>query len=634
MSQESSMKVIVGEVDGVKLTAEFPKTEGYVVYKKERYFVVPEEQGVRATCQKLVNQKLVSCKSFAGAGYVIKSSSGEWWLMPNADVEAQGGVPPSDQDARGAEDSSSDPPPRSIGGGGGGGAAPVTAATDSMDVTEAPVTPFRIDDAALGSYDGKTYFKLTVGLKEPDEPDATKSGDVDVKTPNKAVLMLLPDVSGSMDMSSGPGARTSRMDELKKATHYIIDNSHGQQVLIVPWSNSSYTAFNGVIDENTKERAHDIVTKLSPGGGTDMLGAIRFAGKEMRKFGPGVPIHLIMLTDGEPNSRLRLIETSKEEFKGLDLSVTTIGLNVDCNREVLDVETGIPTAIEDPDRRKFLFVGEATQSLTVQLAQLLAVQAVETQAVHIKVSFPAGVEAEAVEGGWNPGPDNTFEQTGKISTMSEIKAMFRLGLPDSGLCTDAMILVEASAEDNSIYSRHEIPLDGRPVETDYNIGVLIENLCLKTLLKQHTISRQVYEELLARLAKIPDDRLDAWSRGELARLRDQVAQIIANLGTKQQEHVLAAGSSVYNAGSTGYRSRSAQMSADLARESSSGYNYRGGGGCGGSSSDSMDQGSGLMTHKQRSGPRPRFTQPPLWSNAVLDGDGGGGGGGGGGGYRS
>jgi hypothetical protein len=629
MSQ-NIMKVIVQEVDGVKFRGEFPKiTEGnstHVVFNKGKYYVITDQKGVKATCQKLM-----SCKSFAGAGYVIQSSSGEWWLMPNADVEAQGGVPPSVQDAGGAEDSSSDPPPCSIGGGGGGGsAAPVTAATDSTDVTEAPVTPFRIDDAALGSYDGKTYFKLTVGLKEPDEPDATKSGDVDVKTPNKEVLMLLPDVSGSMASSSGAG--TTRMDELKKAMHYIIDHSKGQQVVMVPWSDEPYIAFNRVIDENTKEIAHETVDKLCHGGGTNMLEAIRSAGERMRELVPGVPIHLIMLTDGEPNCSLRLIETSKEAFKDLDLIVTTIGLNVDCNRRVLDLETGIPTAIEDPNRRNFLFVGEATESLTVQLAQLLAVQAVETQAVHIKVSFPAGVEAEAVEGGWNPGPDNTFEQTGKISTMSEIKAMFRLRLPDSGLCTQEMILVEASdPEEDSLYSRHEIPFDGRPVDTDYKIGVLIENQCLKTLLNQHTKTQQVYGDLLARLRKIPGDKLDDWSRGELTRLRDQLFLIIENLGTKQQEHVLAAGSSNYKTGSSNYRSRSAQVSAAVARGSSSGYNHSGDGGGGSSSSDSMDQGSGSMSHRPTSHRRRVKLSQTLWSDR---GGAGGGGGGGGGGYRS
>jgi hypothetical protein len=501
-----------------------------------------------------------------------------------------------------------------------------------MDLTEAKVdSPFRIDDATLGRYDDKTYFKFTVGLKEPDATEPC-----DVKTPNKEVLMLLPDVSGSMAWSSVPGAKTSRMDELKKtsrmdelkkAMHYIIDNSDGQQVVIVPWSDGSDTAFHGVIDENTKERAHDIVNELSPYGATNMLGAIEFAANEMRSFRPNVPIHLIMLTDGDPNSgqKASLVETCREVFNGLDLSVTTIGLNVDCKREVLDLTTGIPTAIEDPNRRKFLFIGEATESLTVQLAQLLAVQEGETQAVDIKVSFPPGVTAEAVEGDWNPGSDNTFEQTGNVSDMSEIKAFFRLCLPDRGLPTGSMILVEASdPKDNSRYSHHEIPLDGRLADTDYNVGVLIENLCLKTLLNQHTTSREMYEELLARLRKFPNDTLDVWSQGELERLQGQVDQIIKNLGTRQQELVLAAGSSVYKAGST-YRSRSAQVSADLARESSSGYSYKGHGGGGGSSSDSMDLGPGSMSHKPRpSSRRSRLTGVDRILG-LLDRGGGGGG---------
>jgi hypothetical protein len=196
-----------------------------------------------------------------------------------------------------------------------------------------------------------------------------------------------------------------------------------------------------------------------------------------------------------------------------------------------------------------------------------------------------------------------------------------------------MILVETSdPEDNSRDSRHEIPLDGRLPDTDYNVGVLIENLCLKFLLNQHATSRQMYEELLARLAKIPDDTLDVWSTSELARLRDQVAQIIANLGTMQEEHVLAAGSSNYKTSSTNYRSRSAQVSADLARGSSSGYSYKrhGGGGGSSSSSDSMDLETGSMSHMPTSHRRRLKLSQTLWS----DRGGAGGGGGGGGGYRS
>jgi len=665
------MRVIVENVDDVIVWGEFPEiTEGdstYVVYKRQRYYVVKGEKGVRAACRKLVNRQ-----SFDGAGYIIQSSLGEWCLMTNADVEKQGRVPPSVQDAGSVpppcsiggggggavppsvqdagsvpppcsiggggggavppsvQDAGSVPPPCSIGGGGGGGgAAPLTPAVDSMDLTEAAVdSPFRIDDATLGRYDGKTYFNVTVGL-----PYATKPRDVDVKTPNKEVLMLLPDVSSSMASSSGPGDGTTRMDELKKAMHYIIKNSDGQQVVIVPWSHGSDTAFHGVIDENTKERARDIVDSLHPGGSTNMVGAIEFAGNEMRKFGPGVPIHLIMLTDGEPYPVQKgdeIVETCREVFKGLDLSVTTIGLNVGCKREVLDLKTGIPTVIEDPNRRNFLFVGESTESLTVQLAQLLAVQTVEKQAVQIKISFPVGVTAEAMEGDWTPRPDNTFEQTGNVSDMSEIKALFRLSLPDAGLPTGSIILVETSdPEDNSRDSRHEIPLDGSLPDTDYNVGVLIENLCLKTLINQHTTSPQMYEDLLARLAKIPDDTLNVWSKGELPILRNQVGQIILNLGTKQQEHVLAAKSSVYRAGSTGYRSRSAQVSAELARESSSGYSYKGHGGGGGSSSDSMDLERGSMSHK----PPPTSHRRRLKASERILGPSSGGGGGGGG-YRS
>jgi hypothetical protein len=579
------------------------------MYRGGRYYVLKGEVGVKKTCQKLVERR-----SFhRGAGYVIQSSSFEWWLMTNGDVAAQYSLPPSVQDA------ASFPPPYSVGGGGGGGggggAACLTPAVDS---------PFRIDDATLGSYEGKTYSKLTVGLNEP---DAT------VKTLREEVLMVLPDVSGSMGLPSGAGttragttrmgwpsgdgttrAGTTRMEKSNEAMHYIIDNCEGQKVVIVPWSTSSCTAFNGIIDKNTKQRAHDIVDSLHPGGGTNMLGAIRFAGEEMRKIGPDVPIHLIMLTDGEPDSSLGLLETCREVFNGLDLSVTTIGLNVDCKREVLDLTTGIPTAIKYPNRRNFLFIGEATERLTVQLARLLAVQERETQAVRIKVSFPLGVTAEAVEGVWNRGLDNTFEQRGNVSTMSEIKALFRLSLPDSGLPTGSMILVEATdPQDNSLCLRQEIPLDGRLAETDYNVGVLIETINLKFLLNQHATSGEMYEELLARLTKFPNDTLDVWSQGELERLQDQVAQIIKNLGTKQEEYVLAAGCSNYKTTTTNYRTRSAQAASDLARGSSSGYSYKRHGGGGGCSSDSMDVGPGSMGHK----PRPKF-------RSRVDGGGGGG----------
>ena len=650
MSQQSLMKVIVNSRNGVydyrSLEIKGASTP-YVEYLKERYYIVTGEKGVDATCKKLMEGNIAVARSHTAVGYVIQSSNDEWWLMMDTDVEARASAtkeaveaahpppPPSSQSSSGLT-------PCSIGCGGGGAPdipptpaveATATVAVDSMDLTEATVdSPFRIDDATLGRYDGKTYFKVTVGLKEP---DATKPRDVEPPT-----KVFVVDISGSMGLWSTESPEDgTRIQQQTDALDYILENTeNGIRVVIITYSTLVQHLFDDVMDDTTRELAKEKVKKLRPMERTNLRGALESAIEHMELIGKDKKFDLVVTTDGEADQKKEELFSVCKGFRRFpDLSMTTVSVSADCPEGVLNTTCGLPFyAVEDPNRRHFYFVGNGTKPLIVQLAEHFAVQEGNTQPVHIKVSFPPGVTAKAMEGEWkNTGQDNTFEQTGKVSTMFEIKALFHLSLPDGVLHRESIIEVEALVPgDNSLSLPREIPLDEKLTDTDYNVGVMIENLHLKTLVRNKDTSRQTYNEQFARLRKIPEGKLDDWSKSQWTRLSEHVAQILAKLGTEEQGHILAAASSDYKAGST-YRSSVAQKSAKEAI--SSGYSYKGHGGGGGSSSSSssssMDVGPGSMSHKPTSHRRRLKLSQTLWSDRGGAG-GGGGGGGGGDGYRS
>src|SRR5262245_30036526 len=158
--------------------------------------------------------------------------------------------------------------------------------------------------------DGHTTTPTTLSVTIED--DSPKAGPVEVSvdtTDSKTNVMLIIDVSGSMDSPSGVSGFSTRLDAVKVAVDELLDqyDSHGDvRVQIVKFSTGASQVGS---DWMSVAAAKDAIDDLSAGGNTNYSAALTKAmnifGDAGKLSGSGTQNVSYFLSDGEPTEGIQ-----------------------------------------------------------------------------------------------------------------------------------------------------------------------------------------------------------------------------------------------------------------------------------------------------------------------------------------
>jgi Ca-activated chloride channel family protein len=204
---------------------------------------------------------------------------------------------------------------------------------------------YRLDSARVG---------LRLTATRPDAGDGTfmlvvtPSDEVaPEQVPGRDIVFVI-DISGSM--SGEP------LEQTKVALEYVIGQLHADDRFdVVAFDDIQVPVFGALkrADDSARDEAIQAVRRLQSRNGTNILGAVQAAMKELQPVIPGRPRAVVFLTDGQgnepPGTVLAEVQRSDSGCR-----IFTFGVGVGVNRTFLErfarENRGISTLVQDPQR--------------------------------------------------------------------------------------------------------------------------------------------------------------------------------------------------------------------------------------------------------------------------------------------
>jgi von Willebrand factor type A domain len=181
---------------------------------------------------------------------------------------------------------------------------------DHSDTTKEDTNTFSIP---VNVSDGHTTTSTTLSVTVEDDSPKAQAVPVSVNTASDTNVMLIIDVSGSMDSDSGLtddlGHHLSRLDVVKAAVHKLLDQYADRgdvRVQIVKFSTSASQVPNDNTDWINVADAEGAIDALSAGGSTNydaaLLTAMTAFTADGKLSGTGTQNVSYFLSDGEPTT--------------------------------------------------------------------------------------------------------------------------------------------------------------------------------------------------------------------------------------------------------------------------------------------------------------------------------------------
>ncbi|MBM4355496.1 MAG: VWA domain-containing protein, partial [Deltaproteobacteria bacterium] len=216
-------------------------------------------------------------------------------------------------------------------------------------------------DEVAGERDLKIRYRLDaagVGLRfSATRPDGGEGTFMLVVTPRDDVvreavegrdIVFVSDMSGSM--SGEP------IEQTKKALEYVIGQLHPDDRFdVIAFDDVQEPVFGSLrrADPSARDQAVQVVRKLQGRNGTNILGAVQAAMKELQASISGRPRAVVFLTDGQGNEPPGTVLAEVQRTDS-GCRIFTFGVGVGVNRSFLErfarENRGISTLVQDPQR--------------------------------------------------------------------------------------------------------------------------------------------------------------------------------------------------------------------------------------------------------------------------------------------
>ncbi len=161
-------------------------------------------------------------------------------------------------------------------------------------------------------------------------------------------IVFVMDISGSM--SGEP------LEQTRSALEYVIGQLHPDDRFdVVAFDDVQEPVFGALrrADPAARDQAIQSVRRLQSRNGTNILGAVQAAMKELQPIIPGRPRALVFLTDGQGNEPPGTV-LSEVQRTDSGCRIFTFGVGVGVNRSFLErlarENRGISTLVQDPQR--------------------------------------------------------------------------------------------------------------------------------------------------------------------------------------------------------------------------------------------------------------------------------------------
>jgi hypothetical protein len=136
------------------------------------------------------------------------------------------------------------------------------------------------------------------------------------RVPTHCIIVM--DISGSMDCSAteadasgGEGGSVvfTRLDLAKHSSKVIVEvMSDTDSVTIISFGSSALVELGQTLmTASGKQQAHDVIERLSTNGSTNLVEANDVALQEAARDVHSTNIHIVLLTDGEPDDKERVL---------------------------------------------------------------------------------------------------------------------------------------------------------------------------------------------------------------------------------------------------------------------------------------------------------------------------------------
>ncbi len=283
----------------------------------------------------------------------------------------------------------------------------------------------------------ETALDQPVWLNKSDKPVYlqvdiySKGGSFNQRIPLNIALVL--DRSGSM-------ATENKLDHVKQAAKYIVQNLDRQDVLSIVLYDAQVHVMVPAQPVSNKQKIISMIDKINTGTTTNLSGGLLQGYSEVAKYlKTGQVNRVLLLSDGLANEGIIRRDKLQEICAGkmsAGISVSTFGVGADYDEDLLQ-------GMADYGSGNYFFIGSPEQIPTIFSRELTGLLTVVAQNVRIELETAPGVEVENVFG-FSPWRDNnrTVVTPGDIFANDHFTVTFQLRLPD--IISDSLQLANVS----------------------------------------------------------------------------------------------------------------------------------------------------------------------------------------------
>jgi len=201
-------------------------------------------------------------------------------------------------------------------------------------------------------------------------------------------LSLVIDRSGSM-------AAEDKMSRVKESLLKMVDQLRPDDIVSIVVFESTAEVLCPSLRVGSGQRLKDAIRRIEPGGSTNLHAGLMLGYKEAQKnFERDATNRVILLTDGIANTGVtdpKRIALESSEFNGQGIDLSTIGVGIDLDRELL-------RTLSKQGRGLFHFVADSHDINKVFVEEVQSLISPVARRVDLKVGFDPGLEIERIYG--------------------------------------------------------------------------------------------------------------------------------------------------------------------------------------------------------------------------------------------